>query len=205
MRTRLAIPFAAAVVAITSSAAQADGQIHDAIHYCQPHEADQPVLIITSCLKAIDSNLLDRMALAQAWTNVGAAHLELKQYDKAIMALNHAIESDPKMWRAYGDRGVAEAETGKLDAAETDIDTAIQLAPNEPSPLLTRGELYLGEEKFDKAQTDFSSGIAMDAKNVPAYYYRAMAWDKLGNKDLAAKDRAMVKMLDPDNKTGLPP
>jgi tetratricopeptide (TPR) repeat protein len=191
------------ILACVPAAAEDYGQLHDAIKYCQPKNADDPNLVISSCLKALDSNLIDRSARAQAWINVAGAHLELKQYPDAFNAADNAIEADPNKWRAYANRAIAEAELGKPADAETDLDKAIDMAPNEPGPVLTRGQLYLAEGKLDQAIADFSTVIEKDSSTAPAYGLRAVAYAKQGKADLAAADRAQYSKLDPEDKYGL--
>ncbi|HTQ12807.1 MAG TPA: tetratricopeptide repeat protein [Rhizomicrobium sp.] len=179
------------------------GQLHDAIKYCQPHVADNPELIIASCLKAIDSGFVGGQSLAQAWNNVGGAHIILKQYDQAILALNNAIAADPKLWRAYENRGAAEGALGELDKAGADIDVAMQLAPKEPGPVRMQGQLFLAERRYDDAVASFTAAIANDSSDAPSYGLRAQVYDKLNQPDKAAADRAKLKELDPDNKYGM--
>ena len=178
------------------------GQLHDAIRYCQPKTQD-PQLIISSCLKAIDSNLIDRDALAEAWINVAAAHLMLKQFDDAGAAASHAIDADPNKWQAYVDRAIVEFTQKKAQDAENDLDKAISLAPREIGPVQTRGRLYLAEGRFDLAVADLSAAIALDSDAAQAYGLRAIAYDKQGKHDLAAADRAELQKRDPDDKFGL--
>ena len=203
MRLFFAAAFAAALLAAPH--AQADGQIRDANRYCNPSAADNPDLIITSCQKAIDSNLLGRNELSEAWNNIGGAHLLLKQYDQAVPALDKAIAADPKKWKAYVNRAIAEAELNEAAPAEADLNAAVQLAPNEPGPVRTRGQLYLAEGRLDIAIADFAAAIANDSGDARAYGYRAKAYDQQGKKDLAAADIAQLQHLDPDNKFGLMP
>jgi tetratricopeptide (TPR) repeat protein len=203
MKMLFACGFAAAL--LITPQARADGQLRDANRYCNPSAADDPELIIGSCLKAIDSNLLGRNELSEAWNNVGGAHLLLKQYDQAVPALDKAIEADPKKWKAYVNRAIAEASLREPGPAETDLNTAVQLAPNESGPIRTRGQLYLGEGKLDQAIADLSAAIQIDSDDARAYGFRAMAYRKIAKPDLAAADIAQLQRLDPDDKFGLMP
>ncbi len=51
----------------------------------------------------------------------GIAHLEKKEYDKAIADWTEVINLDPKSYGAFHNRGVAYVQQGKRDLAEIDF------------------------------------------------------------------------------------
>jgi tetratricopeptide (TPR) repeat protein len=45
------------------------------------------------------------------------------------------------------------------------------------------GLSYLFAEKWKEAKDAFDLGLSVDPRYAPMYFYRGMAWDKLGRKD----------------------
>lgn len=45
------------------------------------------------------------------------------------------------------------------------------------------GLSFLFQEKWDKAKEEFDAGLEIRPRYAPMYFWRAMAWDKLGRKD----------------------
>ena len=45
------------------------------------------------------------------------------------------------------------------------------------------GLSYLFDEQWEKARREFDKGLEIDPRYAPMYFWRAMAWDKIGRKD----------------------
>ena len=45
------------------------------------------------------------------------------------------------------------------------------------------GLSYLFDEQWEKARREFDKGLEIDPRYAPMYYWRGMAWDKIGRKD----------------------
>jgi len=45
------------------------------------------------------------------------------------------------------------------------------------------GLSYLFDKQWEKARREFDKGLDIDPRYAPMYFWRAMAWDKLGRKD----------------------
>ncbi|HEY2071352.1 MAG TPA: tetratricopeptide repeat protein [Rhizomicrobium sp.] len=192
----------AGVLVAAWPATAATNQIRDALRNCRPMTEDKQ-LLIGSCLKAIDSGMLEHDALAEAWINVAGGHIALKEYPAAESAAAHAIDADPNKWQGYANRGLAEAMEQKNDLAETDLNKAVEMAPKEPGAVGTRGRAYLAEGRLDQAVADLTAAIALDDTSAWAYSLRADAYTRQGKTDLAATDRAKVHALNPDDTPGL--
>ena len=55
--------------------------------------------------------------------------------------------------------------------------------------------MYLELAQYQKAIDDYSQVIELNPKDGYAYYCRAEAYEKLGKKDLAEKDKEMAEKL----------
>src|SRR4030042_1253686 len=56
-------------------------------------------------------------ALAQEYYNLGNAHLELKNYERAVSLFREAIRLDPELNRAYFNLSLALTESGRAEEA----------------------------------------------------------------------------------------
>jgi len=69
------------------------------------------------------------------------------------------------------------------------------------SPVLVNHQIALGylfEQRWQASREGFDAVIGADELFAPAYYYRAMAWDKLGRKDEMLKDLDRFVTLAPN-------
>jgi len=102
----------------------------------------------------------------------------------------------------YLERGDAYACNGDHDLAIKDFTEVIRLAGAEPDSGVAygnRGEIYLAKGDNQNAVKDLTEGIRRLANRpdrlYEAYRLRAIAHDKLGEKDAADKDRQEVERI----------
>ncbi len=132
------------------------------------------ILILSSCFLLSNSVIGSANPAGQSHRETahdfylkGNAFCHEGKYDKAILALVRSIELDPDYYYARINLGVALAETGR----------------------------------FEKAIEQFSWCISKKWGSGPDrfvfHFNRSLAADAAGDKDLALKDRATLKKLDP--------
>jgi len=120
----------------------------------------------------------------------------LKQYDKAVAEYTKAIAVNPKNDEAYIARARDYIELRKYDKAVDDCTTVIRLNPKDEEAYKLRGDALCLSKQFEKAIPDFSKAIDLDPQNCwRALGARADAYDKLGKRDLAEKDRLKAKSM----------
>jgi tetratricopeptide (TPR) repeat protein len=95
-------------------------------------------------------------------------------------------------------RSVCYYELKKYDKALADAATSITLAES-PKAFLNRGMVYLKLGKPDEASKDFSKAISLDDQLADAYEARSEAYAKLGQLELAAKDKKKLEALHKSN------
>ena len=131
------------------------------------------------------------------------AHYQNGDPRGAIKALDRAIKIDPagdlyyrvrsKMWTILKDDKKALA----------DANCAIRVQkPQVTANYKTRGDIYMHMGKYDLAAVDYTAAIdrvprknGLDVDFEKYYSSRALAYEKLGKKDLAAKDKARVQSV----------
>jgi tetratricopeptide (TPR) repeat protein len=126
----------------------------------------------------------------------------LGQPDKALADYSRAIELDPKLGRAWNDRGAAYEQLGRPDKALADYSRAIELDPKYARAWANRGGVYKQLGQLEKAVTDFSKAIEL-APNHPlvheVYLLRAQAYSRLRHFEQARTDYQTALKHAPDH------
>ncbi len=131
--------------------------------------------------------------------------------EKALADCNKAIELDPKNDKAWTVRADVYVHLGDFDAAIADADQAIHLK-NVGDNYVRRAVVYASKNDYAQAVADCTTAIRLQeeqaavygAENTeihrtfadlakPMYWLRAGFYDKLGEKEKAAADRAKAK------------
>lgn len=123
--------------------------------------------------------------------------LEMRAYsyykqDKLSLALddlNSFIGSSCANALAYDTRGNIHYKLGHDQAAEKDFKTAIALAPYREANYKNHGKVLYRMGKYELAVAAFSKAISLRSDYAEAYFYRALAEEKLGDKEKSSADR----------------
>lgn len=83
--------------------------------------------------------------------NLGFELCKIKEYEKAILYFNRAIEVDKEMAFAYNNRGLAFTKLGQLDRAREDIEHSLRLHPNNSYAYKNKALYLLKKEKTKEA------------------------------------------------------
>jgi len=86
-----------------------------------------------------------------------AVYGTMKNYDKALVDANRAIELAPRAWRRYLERAILYQRIGEYGSAITDLDSAIAIQPNEVALLRRRAYLKVVDARFDDAVADYEN------------------------------------------------
>lgn len=144
---------------------------------------------------SLDNNFIE------AYINRATALIELQNYDQAIKDLSFAIKNDPKNPSPFNEQGRIYYKKKEYKKAITSFSKAIELGMKSPVVYYNRGNAYFRNRQFKKAIDDYSIVLKSDTTNLEALNNRALAYDSLGMKDLADKDRLILKerrQTDPD-------
>ncbi len=93
------------------------------------------------------------------------------------------VDKDPTDATAQYYLGAALVRQKKYDPALKALRLAVRGGFDEAMVNLQIGFLYLYQEKWAEAKSAFDVGLSVNPRFAPLYYWRAMAWDKLGRKD----------------------
>lgn len=151
-------------------------------------------LIVGKLKPAID--LLETYLLyeendSQAWADLGEAMYKNGMLEKALKALDKAIDIDDELAEAYLNRGFVYLEMEEGQAAVNDFFEARSLTPDSFAANLAMGRaLWLAGRTNDAVRQISSSQELATSDNELAqiYYWRAMIFAEVGNIPAAVKD-----------------
>jgi tetratricopeptide (TPR) repeat protein len=99
----------------------------------------------------------------------GAAHLKLKEVDKAIDNFNKAIDVNDKNARAYYFRGMAFIFINKFENAVSDFTQALGIKPDLFVAKFARATAYARLKKFEEAALDFKNVLPQMETNFQKF------------------------------------
>ena len=91
------------------------------------------------------------------------------RYDYAISDYSKAIDINPKLDKAYNNRGVVYSNKSEYDKAIEDFNQAISLKPENDAAYNNRGLAYLDKGQYQKAIEDFNQAISVNPKLAEPY------------------------------------
>lgn len=98
-------------------------------------------------------------------------HLETKNYEKALLDYNKAINLRPNNADLYINRATALFELKQYDAALEDNRFAIKLSPNNHIPYLNSAKTLLQFGSFNKADSLLNLSLKISPDNGESYYW----------------------------------
>jgi tetratricopeptide (TPR) repeat protein len=116
----------------------------------------------------------------------------------AAKSAGAAVKADPTDATAQFYLGAALVRAKRFEEARTALRLAVRGGFDEPMVNHQIGLSYLFADKWKEAKDAFDLGLAVDARYAPMYFYRAMAWDKLGRKDNSLIDLDQYVKLAPN-------
>jgi len=102
----------------------------------------------------------------------GTSRLYLKDYDKAVLDYNKAIEINPKYYKTYGNRGNAYFNKGMYDKAIEGYNKVIEIDIKDYLAYTNRGLAYYHKGEYDKAIMDYNKAIEINSQYYSAYINR---------------------------------
>lgn len=93
-----------------------------------------------------------------------------------------AVKANPTDATAQFYLGASLVRAKRFEEARTALRLAVRGGFDEPMVNHQIGLSYLFADKWKEAKDAFDLGLSVDPRYAPMYFYRAMAWDKLGRK-----------------------
>ncbi|WP_037765213.1 tetratricopeptide repeat protein [Streptomyces sp. 142MFCol3.1] len=142
---------------------------------------------------------LDARGQAVARMLRGLGHRVDRDFARALVEYEAAIELDPELERAYYGRGVTHAELHAYEAALADLDRADELRPGKARILFVRGDYHRIMGHFEQALEDLDRAVAIDPQLAGAWASRGVTRHSLGRTDAALADLDRAVELDPEH------
>ncbi|MBV6624259.1 MAG: tetratricopeptide repeat protein [Rivularia sp. (in: Bacteria)] len=131
-----------------------------------------------------------------AWKYLGENYRKLKQLDKALVAINKAIELQPQNPILYNQKYWVLFELKDDVSAEAAITEAIKLGPRAAF-YSSRGTLYHVNQKWDLAIANYNRAIQINPEYAMTYHYRTIFYESREKWDLAIADYGKLIELKP--------
>ncbi|MBS2006416.1 MAG: thioredoxin family protein [Cyanobacteria bacterium SZAS TMP-1] len=127
----------------------------------------------------------------------GNAHMKLNHNDLALADFNLAASLDPRNSWSWISKSALFYRQKKYEDAYAAGSKAIELDPKQFGGYCNRGKAALKLGKYEDAVSDLSKSTESNSKQYKgeSYYYRSLAYDKLGKSQLAKKDMATAASL----------
>jgi tetratricopeptide (TPR) repeat protein len=119
-------------------------------------------------------------------------------WQAAAKSAGAAVKAEPTDATAQFYLGAALVRAKRFDEARTALRLAVRGGFDEAMVNHQIGLSYLFAEKWKEAKDAFDLGLSVDPRYAPMYFYRGMAWDKLGRKDNMLIDLDMYVKLAPN-------
>ncbi|HEY9869154.1 MAG TPA: tetratricopeptide repeat protein [Candidatus Obscuribacterales bacterium] len=134
-----------------------------------------------------------------AYMNRGYAYAESGDYQKALQDFDFALTFQPENPQVPLCKGIVYLDMKQYKKALESFNRAIEMNPRTGKAYIWRANYYVATGRPKEALADFSKclelGIGLGRERGELYFYRAKAYDMLGHKDLAEKDRAEAEKI----------
>jgi tetratricopeptide (TPR) repeat protein len=136
-------------------------------------------------------------ALAQEYYNLGNAHLELKNYERAVSLYREAIRLDPGLERAYFNLSLALSESGRADEAVGILERMAAKDPQNRDMLEALAYAYHAQGRDEQALASYERILELAPENTGARYNLAILLGKAGRGGEAVSQLQRLLELDP--------
>ena len=161
------------------------------------------VLLLAAGLLASCAGVPRNAALAQEYYNLGNAHLELKNYDRAVSLYRQAIRLDPELHRAYFNLSLALSEAGRAAEAVGIIEELSAKDPQNRDLLEALAYAYHAQGLDERAIDAYGRILELSPENTAARYNLAILLGKSGRGSEAAAHLKRLVELDPGDLPAL--
>lgn len=173
---------------IPSDAIDAEELLEVGIEYIRINRYEQATDAFERVVQFSDDEHLQQ----EAWTNKGAAHAELEEFDEAIGAYREALSINPESEHAAtAETNLAYSlwEAGRHEQALEHAERAVEIDPRFPQAWYNRGFFLLERGLAEDAVTCFDNALRLGKRTADVLEEKARALEELG-KDYEAEELA---------------
>jgi tetratricopeptide (TPR) repeat protein/S1-C subfamily serine protease len=147
---------------------------------------------------ALEQAVRYKDCFAIAWALQSSVYRKLNQLDKALIAIDKAIQLQPKNPNLYNEKWVVLGSLKRYSEAEAAISKTIELSRRAVF-FNNRGNLYYFQKKWDLALANYNEAIKLNPQSAYIYASRGNAYDELKKWDLALDDYNKAIQLNPQD------
>ncbi len=133
------------------------------------------------------------------WSNRAFYYRDNKQFNKALLDYNKAIEINPSKATLFNSRGKLFFDVGKTTECIKDYDIATKIDPTLTEAWINRGAAHASQGNLQQALADFNKGIETDPTYENGYMQRSLLFNQSQQFDKALADYNAYLKLRPNN------
>jgi len=122
---------------------------------------------------------------AQAYNDMGAAHIAIKQYDQAAVCIKNALALNPDYAEAHNNQGVIYRSQRRLDDAIASYQEALRCKPDDARALFNLGTIYLIRKEYARAIPFYRQSLACNPDQYDAHQNLACILQEQGKLEEA--------------------
>ncbi len=130
-----------------------------------------------------------------AYLNRGITYIDMRRFDMASADLNKAESLDPGNPSIAYQKGILLYKTSDYGNSLKEFNKATAKGFSHPLLFQLRGNCYFRLGMMEKAVGDYTASLNLAPGNAEVVNNRAVAWDKLGNKEKAEADRKLLQQI----------
>jgi tetratricopeptide (TPR) repeat protein/S1-C subfamily serine protease len=148
-------------------------------------------------VRAFETSLLKQPNYTPALSELSVSYRELKDYEKALAAINKAIQFTPKNANFYNQKWAVLGALKRDQEALLAINEAIALSPRAAF-YSNRGAIYDVLKDYPKAIADYTKAIAINIELAGAYINRGRTYKTLKEYSRAITDFDKAIAINPE-------
>ena len=117
-------------------------------------------------------------AHAYGWKALGAALVNLGEFEEALEPLQKAADHAPADAGALSNLGFALHNQRRPVEAEVNLRVALRIKPGFASATINLGSAVLGQDRYEEAAKLYEQGLAMEPGYIPAHSHLAQVRDE---------------------------
>jgi tetratricopeptide (TPR) repeat protein/S1-C subfamily serine protease len=146
--------------------------------------------------RVLEASLLKQPNYTPALSELSAIYRTLKEDEKALAAINKAIQFTPKNANFYNEKSGVLNELKRHQEALSAINQAIALSPRAAF-YNNRGYTYKALKEYPKAIVDYNKALAINPEYAMAYNNRGYTYDDLKDYPKAIADYTKAIAINP--------
>lgn len=157
-------------------------------------EKSGDTLTMLSALEDFNRAISSDIEFFEAYLQRGIVYTWLKDYERAIIDFDYALNYRPKDTRVIVNRGTTKGRSGDYDGAIADFNLAISIDAESTEAYSNRGLAYVFKQEYELAIQDYNKALSLEDEGQ-THYNRAMAYFRLLDYQKAIDDFEQAILL----------